>query len=209
MTSYTSSIPQPSDDPSVSQDQILENFQTLNSLYGTTGDHYPWTVTSPNEGARHAKVTMPGLPTVGVAPGASLPITSIGSGSIFNQMRDSQTTPFFTRDNIPPTAPLNNIWPLLPIKAYASFAGTGNVTANAVLNDSFNINSITHVMNDNFYTVNITNEMRTPTYGVIVMFGGTTGSSIYTYDGTTPKKKFTLSIGAGFTGNATLIVLES
>jgi len=31
MTTYTSSIPQPTDDPSQSQDQILQNFQSLNT----------------------------------------------------------------------------------------------------------------------------------------------------------------------------------
>lgn len=40
-TSYTPNIPQPSDIPAQSQDQILQNFQTINTFYGV--NHVPLT----------------------------------------------------------------------------------------------------------------------------------------------------------------------
>jgi hypothetical protein len=170
MTSYTPNIPQPGDDPSDSQDQILQNFQTLNSLYGTSGDHYAWTNTTPVEISKHAKVTFPGLPTVN-APGNAIPAPIAGNCALFSQTRNSQTTPFLTRDGLVPVAPLTNIWPLMPIKAYAIFTlVAGPYPANIAPVDSFNItNPIVETnpsTNVTVLTFTMVNACRTTNYGI-------------------------------------------
>lgn len=173
MTVYTPNIPQPGDNPSDSQDLILENFQTLESLYGTSGDHYSWTNTNPPESAKHAKVTLPGLPTA-TAPGNVLPTPSSGNCAIFAQTRDGQTTPFVARDGLVPITPVTNAWPLLPIKSYASFSITG-AAAGSIL-DSFNISGgvVSTVAGINTITFSMINAMRTATsYGIQVSISAT------------------------------------
>ncbi len=54
MPTYTPNIPQPTDDPSQSQNQILENFQVLDAAF--TVNHGPYN--GPNEG-KHNQVTFP------------------------------------------------------------------------------------------------------------------------------------------------------
>jgi hypothetical protein len=54
MPIYTNNIPQPTDDPSQSQNQILENFQVLDAAF--TINHGPYN--GPNEG-KHLQLTMP------------------------------------------------------------------------------------------------------------------------------------------------------
>lgn len=130
MTSYTANIPQPGDDPSVSQDQILQNFQTLQTLYGTMGDHYPWTNTTPTEGTRHAKVTLPGLPTNN-PPGDSVPVPATGEGVAFGLTAGSQTYPFWRRD----TGTLN-----IPMAAFRAFARADGA---AFLGIPFNMMTVT------------------------------------------------------------------
>lgn len=183
MTVYTANIPQPGDNPSFSQDQILQNFQTLNTIYGTSGDHYAWTNVNASEQAKHAKITMPGLPTAS-APGNVIPAPAAGNDAIFSQTRNGQTTPFLTRDGLVPVAPLTNIWPLMPIKAYANITLIGGVGV-ATVNDSYNINTTTNpptVSGDGgaFAKVTFTliNPMRTGTYGVLATSSGA-GNFIY------------------------------
>ena len=206
MPIYTRDIPQPGDNPSNSQDQILQNFQTLNDLYGTSGDHYPWTNTSANVIGRHAKVTMPGLPTAGSAPGTALPAPNAGEGSIFSQTVGSQTTPFYTRDGLGAVAPLTNIWPLMPIKAFATFTDAG--VAAATINLSYNITSITRI-NATDYVIVITNAMRTAAYGVLSL--NTSGfPTRYSIPVVNPTTTFTLTSSVGIFGGPTftVIVLE-
>lgn len=109
MTSYTPNIPQPGDDPSDSQDQILQNFQTLNTVYGSNGDHYPWTNTTPTEGFRHAKVTLPGLPTAN-PPGNAVPTPAVNDGVMFAITTNSITRPYWRRDNTTQNYPMNPLW---------------------------------------------------------------------------------------------------
>lgn len=125
MTTYTPNIPQPTDDPSNSQDQILQNFQTLNTLYGTSGDHYPWTNTAPGISGRHAKVTLPGLPTAGSAPGTALPTPSAGEGSMFALTAGSQSFPFWRRDSG------TSNYPIVITRAMGRVTSAGAIVGNA------------------------------------------------------------------------------
>ncbi len=67
MPTYNNAIPQPGDDPSQSQDQILQNFQVLDTAFKVDHDAY----NDPNEG-KHKKVTFNDQT-------ANLPISVIGS----------------------------------------------------------------------------------------------------------------------------------
>lgn len=60
MSLYSPNIPLPGDDLDVSQQDILNNFSALNTVYGT--DHYAYTDTTGNAGA-HDKVTLPQITT--------------------------------------------------------------------------------------------------------------------------------------------------
>ena len=171
MPVYTTNIPQPTDNPSVSQGQLLQNFQTLNSVYGTSGDHYAWDDADSTEQGKHAKVTMPGLPTTN-APGNALPSPLAGNCSIFSQTINSQTTPFLSRDGLAPTAPYVNIWPLMPIKAMATISC--NAGGDPTINTQFNITSITK-NTANQITIVLANAMRTATYGVLALSSSSIG----------------------------------
>jgi len=209
MSSYTPNIPQPTDDPSDSQDQILQNFQSLQNIYGTSGDHYPWTNTTPIEGFKHAKVTLPGLPTTNV-PGNLIPAPAAGNCAIFGITRNSQTTPFVARDGLPsPTPPdFVNLWPILPIKAFVTFTVVANAAPPQVqtINQTFNITSITRNPATTYDFV-ITNAMRTITYGILYFAssGPMNNQPSYAINSTT---NFTITSAATHGAQVTVIVLE-
>ena len=205
MTVYTPNIPQPGDNPSDSQDQILENFQTLQTLYGTSGDHYSWTNTTPTESTKHAKVTTPGLPTA-TAPGNVLPAPTSGNCSYFGQTRGSQTYPYIARDGLAPVAPLTNIWPVVPIKAYAS--GTITAANAGSLSDSFNL-TFTSVTGGNSITLGITNAMRTSNYGVLITTSASAVGSTYYSSRTTTSCVINIQSTPGFPYNFTVALIES
>jgi hypothetical protein len=135
MSSYTANIPQPADDPTQSQNQILENFQSLNTIYGSSGDHYPWTNTTSAEGSRHAKVTLPGLPTTN-APGNAVPTPGNNELVIFAVTSGGETKPFYRRDTMTVNAPL------APIIAFARATASGSPLAASFIGQPFNINAV-------------------------------------------------------------------
>jgi len=141
---YNPNIPQPGDDPSDSQDQILQNFQTLNNLYGINGDHYPWTNQTGAEGAKHAKVTLPGLPTTN-APGNVVPVPANNELVAFALTAGGETRPFYRRDTLS-----DNI-PLAPIIA---FARANNTAGGTLLGIPFNIQMVAFVSPDWTFTFN-------------------------------------------------------
>jgi hypothetical protein len=214
MTSYTPNIPQPGDDPSDSQDQILQNFQTLNSLYGTSGDHYPWTNTTPTEGAKHARVTLPGLPTTNV-PGNLVPTPGNGNCALFAVTRNSQTTPFIARDGLASPTPPDyvNLWPLLPIKGFARVSSTAY--NNATLVQSFNIATVTAAgaSPNQTFTFTLTNQMRTTDYGILAL-SSTVASFNFTLSYTiVSNQQFTVRVNGNAVAfqpfNFTVIALET
>lgn len=205
MTVYTPNLPQPPDDPSDSQDQILQNFQTLNSAYGSSGDHYPWTNTAVSTTRKHAKVTLPGLPTAGFPPGDILPAPAAGDCAIFGQTQAAavnQTTPFLRRDG------LTTNWPLMPIKAFATFTMVANAAVPQLqtLNQFYNITSITRfapATTSLTFTVVMPNAMRTSDYGVLFM-GGHFSEARYTVTNTTT---FTFTLDTILDGSKCLVIV--
>lgn len=158
MSSYTPNIPQPSDDPSDSQDVILQNFQTLNNLYGTTGDHYPWTNQTAALGSRHAKVTLPIVPnSTGTPPGDVVPTPAADEGVIFTQSAISQSIPYYRKD----LGTLN--FPLLPVRAMGRF----NFTTGAAVGTAFNL-AVTAGAGSLIQTLSFTENMPDANYLVFV-----------------------------------------
>lgn len=153
MSSYTPNIPQPGDDPSDSQDQLLQNFQTLNTIYGSSGDHYPWTNTTPTEGLRHAKVRLPGLPTAN-PPGNIIPTPGPNEGVMFGLTAGGETYPFWRRDS-----QIFNI----PMAAFRAF---GRANALGFVGNSFNLTSINQSPTGT-WTFNLTNPEADATYLVL------------------------------------------
>ena len=206
MSSYTAVIPQPEDDPSDSQDQILQNFETLNESYGTSGDHFPWTNTGVATEKRHAKVTLPGLPIANNPPGDVLPAPASGNCAIFAQTQvgvpSNQTTPFLIRDGF------TTNWSLMPIKAYASFA-VAAAPGVIVPNDQFNVTTVEQLTSSS-WKITLSHPMRTSTYGIISMSTLTT-TMRYDYDGVSPTTIFTLFSAAAIVPprRITFIVLEA
>jgi hypothetical protein len=199
---YNPNTPQPTDRISDTQAPILTNFQQLNTIYGTSGDHYPWTNQNPPETTKHAKVTLPGLPTAN-PPGNAIPAPAAGNCAIFAKTSSSITTPYLARDGFDATQPNNiNVWTLMPIKVYASI--TLSNVLNPTVNDSFNVASMTGTST---VVLNIQNPMRTTTFGVII-FNDSNKSITYVINSTS---KVTITgPGAGFNGvNVTIILLES
>lgn len=178
MPIFTPNKPQPGDNPSQSQDVLLQDFLTLQDMYGETGDHYPWTNQTSVEGKKHAKVTMPGLPTTN-RPGDALPQPATGNCAMFAITRDNQTTPFLARDALVPDKgpPTVNLWPMVPIKAYITFVNTSGTTVTVF--DSFNLGTpvVTNpVVATTIYTIPFVNNTRTLNPGVMIFinqpFGG-------------------------------------
>ena len=135
---YTPNIPQADDDPTESQGQILSNFQVLNNVYGTIGDHFPWTDTNANEIGKHAKVTMPALPVATTnLPGNVVPTPTPGSMVIFAQLYSSTYTQPYLRNE---TGSGATSIPMMPIKAFASYN-----SSQVAFGTPYNITSISRV----------------------------------------------------------------
>ena len=137
MPTYTTNIPQPTDDPSDSQDQILENFQTLNQLYGTDGDHYPWTNQTAVEGSKHAKVTLPKLTTTN-PPGNVIPTPTSNEVVIYATQNGGKTRPYYRTDAD------TRDYPMGAIIALASATRTSGGTLTGV---PFNISGVSVASN--------------------------------------------------------------
>ena len=143
---YNPNTPQPTDRISDTQAPIQTNFAQLNTIYGTNGDHYPWTNQNPGETTTHARVTLPALPTTN-PPGNVLPTPGAGSCAIFAQAdAGSHTYPFLRRD----AGTVN--YPLLPIKAWGTFV-TISAPGAATLVNSFNVTSVTRTASAGQYNV--------------------------------------------------------
>lgn len=86
MTTYTSNIPQPSDDPSQSQDQILQNFQSLNTANSVNHIAY----NDADEG-KHKFLQMPEQ--------GSAPTTAADEGAVYTKVSNSTTELFWRRES--------------------------------------------------------------------------------------------------------------
>lgn len=168
---YTPNIPQSTDDPSQSQPLILTNFQQLDSQYGSAGDHVAFSAVSAN--GKHKKVTW-------IDQSASVPTAGLNEVIGYGATASSITMPYYKRDNIA------TVFPMSPIKAYASFISLAQNAAPQVIAplDSFNITTITQTgtgINRNF-AINLTNACRTANYGVLFFYDAANSSQSTGYN---------------------------
>lgn len=205
--SYTPNVPLPQQRISDTQAPINSNFLLLESKYGTSGDHYPWTNANPPEQNKHAKVTLPGLPTAN-KPGDVIPAPAAGNCAIFAKTNTSVTVPYLARDGLDATQPNNiNTWTLMPIKAFANFSIAGGIIT---INDRYNVASITGGAAS--VTITLQNPMRTTTYGVIAMSSNFSHNQAVAYNpGALTTTVITVTPTSGnFNGETlTIILLES
>lgn len=152
---YTPNIPQATDDPSQSQPLILSNFNQLNIQFSK--DHVPLTSTSNN--GKHEQTTW--IDRTGDV------ISSVANELVvYGLTKSGITMPYYQRDGINPAT---TIWPLAPIKAFASFT-TIKQAAPIVLAplQSFNIAQIQqgNGTTDAIWTITMQQACRTNKYGV-------------------------------------------
>lgn len=124
---YTANIPQPGDDPSQSQDLILQNFQQLNVQYGTSGDHVEWSASSAN--GKHKKTSW-------INQIASEPVPGLNEVVAYGVTQSGVTMPYYKRDG------LATRFSLAPIKAYVLFTTSNSNfvgNTNVAVTDQFNI----------------------------------------------------------------------
>jgi hypothetical protein len=125
---YNPAIPQAADLISVSQPQLLANFQQLNTVYGA--DHYAYNDATANA-QRHRQVR---LPELGVPPAAAADM-----GTIYSADGGGKTELNYRYDNGALGA--SRILQLTSIKAYAEWTNAGV----PVVTNSFNVASVTRV----------------------------------------------------------------
>lgn len=104
MSIYNPNIPQPTDDLSDSQGQLLQNFNKADTSFGT--DHYRFSDLTVNNGY-HQRVTLPG--------NAPAPTPAANYGALYAVTAASRTWPYWRRDGS--TADM----PASPIQLFGEF----------------------------------------------------------------------------------------
>ena len=89
MTDYNPNIPQPTDNLSTSQGQMLNNFTKLDTIMGN--DHYAFSDTSLGEEGLHKQVTYPAVKTVD-------PTVVSPSSETYTKTVSAKQELFFTND---------------------------------------------------------------------------------------------------------------
>jgi len=111
--SYSPNMPLATDDPSVSQGQLLTNFAQLNTIFNT--DHVTYDALADN--GEHLQVTINTV--LGAAPGLGTPKASLFTMADAN----GSSQLFFENFDVPGAANVNRQMTNLPLVAYAN-AGT-------------------------------------------------------------------------------------
>jgi|ERR1700754_1273187 len=124
MSIYNPNIPQPLDELSDSQGQILQNFNKADSSFGT--DHYRFSDLTVNNGF-HQRVTFPG--------NSPAPTPPANYGAMYGITASSETWPYWRRDGLTANQPV------LPVRVFGEF--TTNPVA--LRPNGFGITSITFV----------------------------------------------------------------
>jgi len=163
--SYEPSIPNAADIIATSQGQLKINFQQLNSVYGTSGDHFAFDNATSAEQNRHAKVTMPQLPSAN-APGNPVPTPVAAEGVMYVKSAVSQSIPYYRKDSSAVD------FPVLPIRAMGRF----NSTTGADIGTPFNL-TVSAGAGTATQTLSFTESMPDTNYLILVSIGATTANS--------------------------------
>lgn len=142
---YSPNIPQPSDDPSQSQDLILQNFQSINTVMNVNHENFD-TV----DQGKHKFVQMPQQ--------ASDASTGVTEGAIYTKDKSGITEAYYR------TASSGNVYQLSGIKAFCAFDGNLGGTISPI--NSMNVTNITKIATGR-YRINFTNPLPNSNYTVI------------------------------------------
>lgn len=153
---YLPNIPQPGDLISVSQNDILVNFQQLNAVY--TADHYAYNDATANA-QRHRQVRLPEL--------AAAPAAAADMGSVYTADVAGITELFYRYDNS--ATPASRIMQLSCIKAWCRFNGT-LATPIAII-DGMNVTNVTRPVGVGTYQVNFARPLGNANFIVLVNIG--------------------------------------
>lgn len=145
--SFNPNIPQSTDLISQSQGQILTNFAQSNTIFDV--DHFTFNDAAAADRGKHRQSTYPEL--------GAAPTTIANEGAVFTLAGTAETELYFRRESNGEQVQLSII------RAWANFFWNG---AAIVINDSFNISSITRSGNGT-YVVNFTKNMRNALYTVL------------------------------------------
>jgi hypothetical protein len=192
---YTPSTPEASDIIAQSQAVLKTNFEQLNLVYGTSGDHFPFDDTDSNEQFKHAKVTLPRLPQAN-PPGNVLPTPGAGEMALFCDVSGGFSQPYYRRD----TATVNI--PIAPIQAFGEATGAA---VPVLTSNSYNISSVT--LAASVYTFNFTEALADTNYAVMGGFSASTNlvGLKYSNKTTTSVNVQVLTTNGTFSTAATLI----
>ena len=115
---FNTNIPQPGDNPSVSQGQFLTNFNAIQSIWGV--DHVNFNVGAGSVSGQHQLVTFNGknVPGTQTDPNSALYTNNVTSGS-FNTASASTVAEMYYKNN-------SAIFPISMIKAFGCFDNNGN-----------------------------------------------------------------------------------
>lgn len=127
----------------------------MNSVYGTSGDHFAFDNATAAEQNRHAKVTMPQLPSAN-APGNPVPTPVAAEGVMYVKSAVSQSIPYYRKDSSAVD------FPMLPIRAMGRF----NYTTGAAIGTAFNL-SVTAGGGTTTQTLSFTEAMPDTNYLVV------------------------------------------
>lgn len=144
---YDPNIPQAADLLSVSQNDLLINFQQLNVVYGT--EHFAFDDGTPNA-TQHRRITMPSI---------AAPASAAGVGTMWNfSLGPVDTWPYYRHDGI-----VTQNWPVIALKAFGEFSVPGAV----LTGDSVNITNVVRNAAGT-YTVTFINPMINTNYSVLL-----------------------------------------
>lgn len=161
---YNPNIPQANDRIADSQPVILQNFQSLNTIYGT--DHYPYDDASTNA-TKHKHIT---LPDQAVAPGV-LPTPAASNCAIFSTTVAANTYPLLRKDGT------TTNYQLMPIKAYALFTAVNLLNPTSLFTLPYaNVSAITRV-SQGIYQITFIDPLPSVNYGAITVIQGNLGNS--------------------------------
>ena len=161
---YNQNIPQATDRIADSQPIILQNFQSLNTVYGS--DHYPYDDGTTNA-TKHKHIT---LPDQAVAPGVA-PTPAASNCAIYATTVAANTYPLFRKDGT------TTDYQFMPIKAYALFTSMNALNPTSIFTLPYaNVSAITRIA-AGIYQITFIDALPSVNYGAITTIQGNVGVS--------------------------------
>lgn len=186
--SFNSNIPQSTDLISVSQQDLLNNFTSMQSTYTT--DHYGFNPVT-NLGF-HKQITLANDPAI-------TRTTASGNGVEYASTINSATYPFWQRDNT------GTVYTLLPIKAFGLFTASNPPVSTFTLPYG-NVTSITRV-SAGVYNLTFTDAFPNSSYGALCTVNNKSNFNIFAHQNGTTTGQVEVTLGAGHVDSGDLIMV--